>query len=347
MKNLKLSLATKTKISAYVLAGTMLGTMFIASCSKNKKGDSSNIPEDTAPVATASYVKAGIPPLVTAIPGAFGEQEVDTTEPKIYTTEEKIAFVNENWEKFMTEVNNIPGIQLDGNAAKLQLGFINGLSPEQTEVSTNDFVLDFITDYTNIWNVFTVGTMNYLVNGISLTENNSLYGNIYGNYILDEEDKKAYEYFANKTLNIVNLAYEGKNISAVEEATVKNKINAEKLVLDGLFEGTDIDNISEEIQYMIRNIAFLDTHFLPERTAITIDTVVGEQNFINYDDSVAPSNYSYDDGTYIVTGNIQNDISYYIGRDSVNATMKYWVDPSWCSYNSNDSETHFKAKVLV
>lgn len=308
--------ANVVRVSTFILAITM----FLSGCGK-KTDEVTATPEPT--VAVSEEV----------LPEDNYEVPAETEEPvRVYSTEEKITFVKENAEVFMNQVNEIPGIALDSNAALIQLGFLNGLTVEQIGASTNDYVLDFITDYENVWNALTIRTMNYLTCDATLDANGSLYGNVYGAYILDNEDKVAYEYFANKTLEILDTAFASTKEEATELAIAKNKLNAETLIYDGIFEGMDIDNVSDEVKYAIRYIAFFDTHFLEERTAVKVETMSGETSFINYDESVRGQNYSSEDDSYTITGNIQNDLSYLIQRDSVNVTMKYYIGPNLCSY---------------
>lgn len=288
------------------------------------------------------------------------------TPAKVYTDEEKIDFIYANVDKFQAEFNEITGLEMDSNQALLQLAYINGLSQSQVGFDSNDYILDFLTDYGAYWDKMTTQTKNNIaINVIDIKtgervsyeeidfenlteeektcygklfapiplkgENPFKNGELYANYILDNEDKIAYQELASQIENIVTYAYNGETQKAVEASYEVNKYAAERYVFDN---NPDIDfnyqNLSESTKLMNRVMVAHITHFLPEETEFKVDTLVGEQTMINYDVDKEMASFDPDAVGYTVTNNLHYDNDYYYQWLTITETVKSIEDLEKC-----------------
>lgn len=371
----------KNTLKRNMIGGTALGLALVvglSSCSYALEKNSANKKaKESALVKETPAITASIDP--TVVPTSTPMPSPTQSPVKTYTDEEKIEFINEKVEEFKTKYNEIVGREIDSNQALLQLAYINGLSQSQVGFDSNDYILDFLTDYGAYWDAMTTQTKNNIVKivksndkvieylpldengniidttdinefdeeeqkeieaGLSSTprpgyalvgENPFKNGELYGDYILDNEDKIAYQELASQIENIVTYAYNGETQKAVEASYEVNKYAAERYVYDN---NPDIDfnyqNLSECTQLMNRVIIAHITHFLPEETELKVDTLVGEQIIINYDRDKEMASFDPNAIGYTVTNNLHYDNDYYYQWLNITETRKAMEDLAQC-----------------
>lgn len=192
--------------------------------SKNENGYAIEQPVEATPspaVATTEEVQAAEQlPEITVV-----------DELKSYTNEEKIKFINENIANFKNDIASATGITLTEEEVLIQLGFINGIRPEQLNIETEDYWLDFAIKYNTILDEMTIPTINYLslnnkLNGSNLSTGQS----VYAKYILDEKDQKLYSFYADNMQNIIKSSFEKDKETVLTESHDFTRAIAETLV---------------------------------------------------------------------------------------------------------------------
>lgn len=309
-------------------------------------------------------------PTVTITPEATMEvtpsPSAETTQTPTYTVEEKIAFINENVDAFLEKYNAITGRKIDYNQALLQLAYINGLNQSQVQFDTNDYILDFLTDYGAYWDAMTTQTKNNIAVNVVDTktdeilkyedvewdkltdaekecmlekfkpiplkgENPFANGELYGQYILDAEDQNAYNELASQIEDVVTYAYEGKTAEAVASSYKVNRYAAERYVYDN---NPDIDfnyqNLSECTKLMNRVMIAHVTHFLPEKTEFEINTLAGKTTMINYDHKKEMASFDENAMGYTLTNNLHYDNDYYYQWLTITETRKTLEEAENC-----------------
>lgn len=379
----------KAKLKRNIIGGTALGLTLVlglTSCSYALGKKNANKKAKQSVLATATpAITASVTPTSTPVSSPA------PTPVKTYTDEEKIEFVYDHVEEFQNKYNEIVGREIDSNQALLQLAYINGLSQSQVGFDSNDYILDFLTDYGAYWDAMTTQVKNNIViiekyfkliriyitqgqeysdeekidledlpEGISYEkidwenvpeeakeiyeklrkklaaiplkgENPFKNGELYGEYILDVEDKDAYQELASQIENIVTYAYNDEPFKAVESSYEVNKYAAERYVYDN---NPDIDfnyqNLSECTKLMNRVMIAHITHFLPEETEFKVDTLVGEQIMINYDMEKEMASFDPNAIGYTVTNNLHYDNDYYYQWLTITETRKTMEDLEQC-----------------
>lgn len=354
----------KAKLKRNIIGGTALGLTLVlglTSCSYALGKKNANKKAKQSALATATpAITASVTPTSTPV------SSPTPTPVKTYTDEEKIEFVYDHVEEFQNKYNEIVGREIDSNQALLQLAYINGLSQSQVGFDSNDYILDFLTDYGAYWDAMTTQVKNNIAITVrdaetgkrisyeeidleNLTEaekksyeklfvpiplkgeNPMKNGELYGDYILDVEDKAAYQELASQIENIVTYAYNDEPFKAVESSYEVNKYAAERYVYDN---NPDIDfnyqNLSECTKLMNRVMIAHITHFLPEETEFKVDTLVGEQIMINYDMEKEMASFDPNAIGYTVTNNLHYDNDYYYQWLTITETRKTMEDLEQC-----------------
>lgn len=253
--NVKRYKLDKKKKYSKIIAGTLSAALIIGlaigvvSCSKKK---SSAPKKDVSPETVLnndSQNEYSTPKKDSFIKRIFNKEEesaekseitssAPTSTPKItvedkikeYTDEEKIKFIQENIESFKNEVALCSGITLSENEALIQLGFINKLNPKQLNIETENYWLDFATDYNAILDEITIPTINYLSFDKKLKGSHDTKESIYKKYIMDEKDQKIYAYYADNMQYIIESAYTNEKGNTLDTAYEYINSIAETLV---------------------------------------------------------------------------------------------------------------------